>query len=296
MGITAFAWILSLLLGCVAAVVILLSMPDPNLLDDANDPINSRARRNRGILLKLFYPLIAVIAQLMALIPLKKKRKELEKKLTQAGRPGGLTVDEYNASRVITVFFAVLAGLFFDTELDFMPLCTLGLGVLGLMYPDIWLNDTVAKRRRRIFRQLPEVLDTLRLATDAGFDLSSALTAVVEQGRDGPLQEELELVDREVSLGRTRQQAFRNFADRIAMPEVNAFVLALIQADQLGASIGPVLKAQADMARSRRWALAETLVNKMPMKMLGPLVVFIFPSSFVILFTPLLIQWMQGGT
>jgi tight adherence protein C len=78
------------------------------------------------------------------------------------------------------------------------------------------------------------------------------------------------------------------------MTEINAFVLALLQAEQLGASVGPVLKAQGEMARTRRWQLAEVLVNKMPMKMLGPLVVFIFPSSFIILFTPLLIQWFNS--
>ena len=78
------------------------------------------------------------------------------------------------------------------------------------------------------------------------------------------------------------------------MSEINAFVIALMQADQLGSSVGPILKVQAEMARTRRWQLAEALVNKMPMKMLGPLVVFIFPASFIILFTPLIIQWMQS--
>ena len=90
-----------------------------------------------------------------------------------------------------------------------------------------------------------------------------------------------------------RQEALREFAERISMSEINAFVLALIQADQLGASIAPVLRAQSEMARKRRWQLAEELVNKLPMKMLGPLVVFIFPASFIILFTPLLIQYLQ---
>jgi len=129
---------------------------------------------------------------------------------------------------------------------------------------------------------------------DAGLDLSSALRVVCEQGKKGPLLDEFEDVEREISLGRTRKEALRNFADRVAMTEINSFVVALIQADQLGASIGPILKIQGEIARTRRWQLAETLVNKMPMKMLGPLVVFIFPASFINLFTPLVIQWMQS--
>ena len=184
--------------------------------------------------------------------------------------------------------------MFFDSELDLSPIFTVLLSMVGFVYPDIWLTEAIQKRRRKIFRDLPDILDVLRLATDAGFDLTSALTAVIEQGRKGPLLDELELVEREVQLGRPRHEAFKRFAERLDMPEINSFVIALNQADRLGASIGPVLRAQSEMSRSRRWQLAEALVNKIPMKMLMPLVIFIFPSSFVILFTPLLIRWMQG--
>ena len=138
------------------------------------------------------------------------------------------------------------------------------------------------------------MLDTLRLAIDAGLDLSSAMKVVVEKGLRSPLIEELEDVEREMSLGRTRREALKSFADRVGMTEITALVLALVQADQLGASIGPILQVQADMSRQRRWQLAETLVNKMPLKMMAPLVILIFPASFIILFTPIVIQWLQS--
>ena len=288
-------WMLSLLIGCIVAVIVLLGMPENDVVADGEIGSSQRAGKKRSLLLNIFYPLIASVAQLISLVPLGSAWEKLDKQLIKAGRPGGLSVEEFHATRLIAVFFAVMAGMFFDSELDLTPVCALGLGILGFVYPDIWLKEAVQKRRRRIFRDLPDILDTLRLAVDAGFDLSSALNVVVERGRKGPLLDELELVDREVQLGRTRREAFRNFADRIGMGEINSFVVALNQADQLGASIGPVLRAQSEMSRSRRWQLAEALVNKMPMKMLGPLVVFIFPSSFIILFTPLLIQWMQSG-
>ena len=286
-------WVLSLLLGCVAASIFMFGDKEAREILDASQTNSSKVRK-KSILLKLFYPLIVILASIVEALPLEKRMEKLEEKLIQAGRPGGLSPEEFSATRFLAVLFGYLAGTFFDMEFDVMPLCGMSLALLGFVYPDIWLGDAIAKRRRRIFRDLPDVLDTLRLAVDAGFDLSSALAVVVERGRKGPLLEELELVDREVQLGRTRREAFRNFADRIAMAEINAFVIALNQADQLGASIGPVLRSQSEMSRSRRWQLAETLVNKMPMKMLGPLVIFIFPSSFIILFTPLLIQWMQS--
>ncbi len=256
-------------------------------------PRRKRTER-KGIFLKLFGPAIVALGKVIATIPLGESRARLRKRLQQAGNPAGFNVDEFHASRIIGVFCLFLAGMFLDNELAMSPLFTIVLSFLGFIYPNLWLSGVIQKRRRRVFRDLPDMLDILRLSTDAGLDLGSAMKVVVEKGREGPLMNELELVEREISLGRTRKEAFRNFADRLAMTEINSFVLALIQAEQLGASIGPVLKAQSEMARTRRWQLAEILVNKMPMKMLGPLVVFIFPSSFIILFTPLLIQWFNS--
>ncbi len=249
---------------------------------------------NKGLFLKLFGGPIEVLGDVFAALPMTKKREILRKRLIQAGNPGGLSADEFNAARVVAVALLGFAGFFIDGELDMFPVMTVGMITLGFFYPSIWLNGFIGKRRRRIFRDMPDTLDTLRLAIDAGLDFGSAVKVVVEKGRRGPLLEELERVERDMALGVTRADAFRSFAERLQMSEINAFVLALIQADQLGASIGPILKVQSESSRGRRWQVAETLVNKLPMKMLGPLVVFIFPASFVILFTPLGIQYMQS--
>jgi len=262
--------------------------------DDGPGSRYSRRQQSKPIFLVLFGGLINILGAIFSTLPIDRQRKKLQRLLMQAGSPGGLNADEFNAAKVVIVVLFVLVGMFFDSELDTTPLITFAFLGLGIFYPGMWLNGVMQKRRRRIFRDLPDTLDTLRLAVDAGLDLSSAMKVLVEQGRRGPLLEELEEVEREIQLGRTRQDAFRSFADRLQMSEINAFVLALIQADQLGASVSPVLKVQGEMARTRRWQLAEALVNKMPMKMLGPLVIFIFPASFIILFTPLLIQYIQS--
>lgn len=259
---------------------------------------NQANKKNKGekksILLKIFLPIIISLGSIISTLPLGKNRELMEKKLIQAGRPGGLSVDEYFASQVVSLVVATFIGMFFDSEFEMSPTLTIAFAALGFCYPKIWLNGVILKRRQRIFRDLPDTLDLLRLATDAGMDLNGAMQVVVERGREGPLLVELEQVEKEISLGKTRQESFRSFAERIGMTEINTFVLALIQAEQLGSSIGPVLKTQSEMARIRRWQLAEAVVNKLPMKMLGPLVVFIFPSSFIVLFTPLLIQWFQS--
>lgn len=267
---------------------------DEALLAGGEGTARSQSRFGGSLLLRIFAPAILSLAQLMAILPMPKQREKLQKKLLQAGQPGGLSVDEFNATRVIAAIVACFAGMFIDSEVDLSPVCTLGLTALGLVYPDIWLSGKIQKRRRRMFRDLPDTLDMLRLAVDAGLDLNSALKVVVEKGRRGPLLDEFDRIERDITLGRTRKEAFRSFADRAQMSEISSFVLALIQADQLGASIGPVLKVQAEVARARRWQLAEVIVNKMPIKLLGPLVTLIFPASFIILFTPLVIQYFES--
>jgi len=245
-------------------------------------------------LLDIVKPLIISLASFIGNLPLTKYREKLRIKLMQAGSPGGLSPDEFMATRILAAVVGMAVGYFVDDTIDMVPIITISLLMLGFIYPDIYISGAIQKRRRRVFRDMPDFLDTLRLTIDAGLDLGSALAVCVERGRRGPLLDELEKVERDIRLGRTRKEAFRSFADRLQMTEINAFVLALIQADQLGASVGPILRVQADVSRTRRWQAAEVLVNKMPMKMLAPLVIFIFPASFIILFTPLLIQFMQS--
>jgi tight adherence protein C len=250
--------------------------------------------QGRSLLLKVFGPMIEILGDLFSSLPLGERREKLRKRLLQAGNPGGLSPDEFHGARIVASILLLFAGLFLDDGLGSTPFVTVLFVGLGLIYPDLWLSGFIQKRQRKIFRDLPDMLDMLRLAIEAGLDFGSAMKVVVEKGRKGPLLDELEKVERDISLGRTRAESFRTFADRLQMTEVNAFVLALIQADQLGASIGPILKVQSEVGRQRRWQVAEVLVNKLPMKMLGPLITFIFPASFIILFTPLAIQYMQS--
>ena len=281
----------SLLTGVAAGA---LFYKDKKQLDLDREEAGKLSKVSRSPLLDIVKPLIISLASFIGNLPLTKYREKLRIRLLQAGSPGGLSPDEFMATRIISAVVGSAVGYFVDDTIDMAPVITLSLLMLGFIYPDIYVSGLIQKRRRRVFRDMPDFLDTLRLTIDAGLDLGSALSVCVARGRKGPLMDEMEKVERDIKLGRTRKEAFRAFADRLQMTEINAFVLALIQADQLGASIGPILRVQADVSRTRRWQAAEVVVNKMPMKMLAPLIVFIFPASFIILFAPLLIQYMQS--
>jgi len=291
MNPTIYSFGSSLLVGLAAAA---LFFKDKRQLDLEREEREKLTKFKRSPLLDMVRPLIISLASFIGNLPLAKYREKLRIRLLQAGSPGGLSPDEFMAMRIITAIVGLGVGYFVDDTIDMVPIISISLLMLGYIYPDIYVSGLIQKRRRRVFRDMPDFLDTLRLTIDAGLDLGSALAVCVERGRKGPLMDELEKVERDIRLGRTRKEAFRAFADRLQMTEINAFVLALIQADQLGASIGPILRVQADVSRTRRWQAAEVVVNKMPMKMLAPLIVFIFPASFIILFAPLLIQYMQS--
>ena len=289
------SWLLAMFVGVVVMWLAMIFQENSEIVAAGGDEIRARRRSKKlSIFILIFGGVIRSLGQIVSILPFDKAREKVSKQLITAGRPGGLNVDEYLATQVIGLVIGYLAGSFVDTELKVFPIFSIMVGVVGFLYPRIWLHDTAEKRKRRIFRDLPDTLDTLRLAVEAGLDLSSAMSVVVEKGGKSPLIDELEEVERETSLGRTRKEAIKNFADRLGMSEINALALALIQADQLGASIGPILKIQSEMSRTRRWQLAETIVNKMPLKMMAPLVILIFPSSFIVLFTPIILQWMQS--
>lgn len=218
---------------------------------------------------------------------------ELKRKLTQAGV--GIGVGEFRAARVIALLFFVLTGFLFDQTLDVFPLLSLAIGVLGYFYADIYLSGLRVRRMRQIFRDLPDLLDIIRLAVAAGLDLTSALRVVVENVAQGTLLREFEIVERDIAIGATRIQALERMSARIGMNEFNSFVMAIKQADELGSSIGPILKVQSEMAREKRLQVAEELLAKLPTKLLGPLVICIFPASFIVLFTPLILDFLQSG-
>ena len=165
---------------------------------------------------------------------------------------------------------------------------------VALLYfqPIMWLRSALRQRHLSIMRALPFVLDLLTLSVEAGMDFMSAMQRNCEKRRLDPLNEELIRMTREIQVGTPRRVALRNMSDRVKQPDLKSVAYALIQADELGVSIGTILRIQSEQLRSRRFDRAEKLANEAPVKMLGPLMLCIFPAVFVILLGPLVIQNM----
>ena len=160
--------------------------------------------------------------------------------------------------------------------------------------PEIWLYDAVKRRHLSIQKSLPFVLDLLTLSVEAGMDFISALQRNCKSRRMDPLNEELLRMTKEIQVGSSRKEALRNMAVRVGQGDLKAVAGALIQADELGVSIGSMLRIQSEQLRSRRFDRAEKLAAEAPVKMLGPLMLCIFPALFIILLGPVLSQAMKG--
>ncbi len=161
----------------------------------------------------------------------------------------------------------------------------LGMGLLGFIAPSAYLNGRVQRRQGAVAQELPDALDLLSVSVEAGLGFDGAVQKLTEH-MEGPLIEEFELALGEMRIGEGRQEALRKLAERSASPEMSSFVRAIIQADQLGISLGRILRIQAHDTRLKRQMLAEEKAMKAPIKMLFPTVVFIFPAMFIVILGP----------
>jgi tight adherence protein C len=158
-------------------------------------------------------------------------------------------------------------------------------GAFGFLFPDVFLTFRIRSRRDSIRAQLPDVLDLLAVSVEAGLGLDGALTKLTEH-MEGPLVDEFALTLGEIRIGESRQEALKKLTERVPTPELAAFVRSVIQAEQLGISLGRILRVQAADSRLRRQAAAEEKGMKAPIKMLFPTVLFIFPAMFLVILGP----------
>jgi len=165
------------------------------------------------------------------------------------------------------------------------PIWALLAGALGFMLPGMFLNSKVKQRQASVAAELPDALDLLSVSVEAGLGFDGAVQKLTEH-MEGPLIEEFELALGEMRIGEGRQEALKKISQRSASPEMASFVRAIIQADQLGISLGRILRVQATDSRLKRQMLAEERAMKAPIKMLFPTVAFIFPAMFIVILGP----------
>jgi tight adherence protein C len=218
-----------------------------------------------------------------------------EKKLVQAGFRRKDAVALFYATQLACAVFLAVAflasGYLYQRPVLSVVLCLLG----GAGIPDAWLKSQMNARMERIRTGLPDAIDLTLVSMEAGLGLDQALLRVGEEIRTSypDLADEFHLRNIELNMGQSRQQAFRNLAERTGVPELASLVSILIQTDRFGTSISDALRVFSDSMRTKRRQRAQEQAAKLAVKMIVPMVVFVFPSLFVVVVGPAIIQLMR---
>lgn len=218
----------------------------------------------------------------------------IQLRLIQAGNPIG--TNHYLALKTLVAAGLSVAGLALSSSaLGRKPLLAgllmTVLLLLGWRVPDFWIARLASERRRGIERALPDVLDLLSVSVEAGLGLDGAIQKVGEKFAEPTAGEFRELL-KSIRLGTPRAEALRTLADRTGLQDVRTFAAAVIQAEQLGVSISRVLRVQSEALRVRRKQRIEEKAMALPLKMLFPLILFIFPTIFIVVLGPVVITFM----
>lgn len=213
---------------------------------------------------------------------------KVQMKLAQAGSPWNLSAAEWFGIRIIALAAGIALGfiLFALMGIHLLSFATLLLCVfIGWLSPDYVLSRRTRQRQTLIIRAFPSALDMLTVSVEAGLGFDQALTRIVSKLK-GPLSDDFKRLLREIQLGSSRSAALQNFAERTGVEMIRLFVSALIQADKLGMGLSDVLKSEAEEVRNKRKMDAQERAAKAPVKMLFPLLIFIFPALFVVILGP----------
>ena len=263
-----------------------------------------RQERAIPLIFRLLLPFVSNLDKVLLKPSFEKRIAKKEEMLVAAGFEGLLSGKEFVALELISpvvlgavwVLMIFLLGVIlpdsvFTSGRGF--LCVMGI-LIFVIQPSMWLSGELKKRHLAILKALPFVLDILTLSVEAGMDFISALQRNCQTRKMDALNEELLRMTKEIQVGLSRKEALRNMAERVKQGDLRAVAMALIQADELGVSIGSILRIQSEQMRSRRFDRAEKLANEAPTKMLGPLMLCIFPAVFIILLGPVLMNAMKG--
>ncbi|NPV07425.1 MAG: type II secretion system F family protein [Anaerolineae bacterium] len=247
---------------------------------------------------RVIRPAFGRLARALAAMAPQASLARTRRQLELAGNPAGLRAVDFIGLRFLSGL-ATGAVVFLLTQALALGIGAgvvfgLLLGTLGYMLPVMWLGSRIRQRKQEILRALPDALDLLTISVEAGLGFDAALAKVVEKW-DNALTYEFGRVLAEVRVGKLRREALRDMAERVEVPEVKSFVAAIIQADQLGASIGRILHVQAAQMRMKRRQRAEEAAQKAPIKMLIPLAFLIMPALFIVLLGPAVITVKNSG-
>jgi tight adherence protein C len=242
---------------------------------------------------RILAPMVEGLSALAGRLSPQGYREEIARKLVLGGHPGGLTVDQV----LVLKLLGMVSGIIWLPLVFVVFHMSGGIGLIviaflwfgSFMLPDVYISKAISQRQHDIAVQLPDILDLLVISVEAGLGFEQALERTTN-AVPGPLSDEFRRMLRETRIGATRADALRAMDERCDVPELRTFILAMLQADTFGVSVSRLLRSQADEMRIRRRLRAQAQAQKAPVKMLFPLVFCIFPSIFVVILGPAMIQ------
>jgi tight adherence protein C len=249
---------------------------------------------------RVIYPLLRQFGEMAAKNTPQNALQETNRKLELSGKAGWVDAPMFLASRFVAAailgvgtfvmcYFTILDQTFSRSLLYAM----IGLAI-GFFFPQLWLDEQIKNRQLEIRKAMPDALDLLTICVEAGLGFDAAMSNVAEKW-ENQLSLAFARAIREIQLGKVRREALKSMADRIDLAEMTSFVAAIIQSETLGVSMAKVLRIQAEQMRMRRRQYAEELAHQAPVKMLLPMVGFIFPSIFIVLMTPAVLRIMGSA-
>lgn len=212
----------------------------------------------------------------------------MQQQLIMAGSPMSLNAFVTFWAILLATFASLGVLAFVALPADMMMQKFAGLAVLlamGWMLPRAWLKGKMRSRQKVVLKSLPDAMDLVTTCVEAGLGLDAALARVAEK-TEGPFAAELQVMMRDVALGKLRREAMQELAERIGVEELTTFITSIIQAEQLGVGIAQVLRVQSDQLRTKRRQKAEKAAHEAPIKLLFPLVFFIFPAFLIVILGP----------
>ena len=234
-------------------------------------------------------PITAQLSRIVARLTPSGVLEGMQRQLMYAGLTGRWQVSDFMGLKGFAMLFGGGVGFAFAFFGHLSSVFTFALllvfGGLGYFLPDLWLRGETSRRKTQIVRALPDAIDLLTISVEAGMGFDLALARVVSKS-DNALTREFDRVIREMRIGVARRDALRSLVERTGVDDLSTFISAIVQAEQLGASIANVLRIQAVEMRTRRRQRAERLAHEAPIKMLFPMAFLIFPPIFIVVLGP----------
>jgi tight adherence protein C len=243
-------------------------------------------------LMKIFRLPVLIFSELAANLSMTKTRARYTRDLANLGLEKVVSVNQLIALKLTIFFILCIYGLMLLRVLPFF--FAVLLAIFGWMYVDIWLKDKITVRRKKIKAQLPFLLDMLTLSVEAGLEFTAAVAKIASKMDPSPLRDELTIFLRQMQLGMSRKEALRALSDRVNLQQMNSMVSALIQAAEMGSSIGSALRTQSEIMSAERFVEAEKKGAEASQKMLLPMVIFIIPAVMLVILGPLLVSFVYG--